>query len=248
MPGQRVIAIVSGGPDSFCTLVYWLSRGYDALVLFFDYGQRANRRELATLRELLDALSRLSAERGWGIVEELITVDLSFMKNLWRGTQLTDENTPVTSSYDKTIVVPLRNTLMTTIATAYAYSLVETRRLDKAIVVLGSQYDDVKPRDDTWEPRYPDCSPECFQALETALRICHFRDTRDRVEIWAPSKAMMRKDTLLKTCYSLVGDLLYKTWSCYQDHEKHCGKCESCINRKNAFRQAGLPDKTEYES
>lgn len=248
MERAKVIAVVSGGPDSFCTLVYWLSRGYNTVVLFFDYGQKASRRELLALRELIDALAKISIEREWGIVERLVVIDLSSMRNLWTGTQLIDESVQVTSSYDKTIVVPLRNVLMTTIASAYAYSLIETNRLDKVIVTLGSQYDDVKPREDTWEPRYPDCSPECYQVLESALKICHFRDTRERIEIWTPSRAMITKTELLKTCYSLIGDLVYKTWSCYLDHEKHCGKCESCINRKTAFRQAGLPDKTEYEA
>ena len=37
------------------------------------------------------------------------------------------------------------------------------------------------------------------------------------------------------------------TWSCYRDAEEHCGKCESCVNRKKAFQQAEVADPTEYE-
>lgn len=214
--------------------------------MFFNYGQKALIRELQALSELLGELRNLSRTRGWGAIEGPIVVDLSFMKDLWRGTQLVDEGVVVEGEYKETVVVPIRNVVMSVIATAYAYTLLESGECKKVVVVLGSQYDDVKPRDDTWEPRYPDCSPECIATLETALKICHFRDIRESVVMWSPSRAMIRKAQLLKACYDLVGDLVYKTWSCYQGLEKHCGVCESCRNRKNAFREAGLPDLTEY--
>lgn len=60
---------------------------------------------------------------------------------------------------------------------------------------------------------------------------------------------MIRKSELLKTCYRLVEDLIYKTWSswsCYEGFDKYCGARESCINRKTTFRESGIPDETEY--
>lgn len=243
--GSRIVAVVSGGPDSTCSLIYWLSKGYDASVLFFDYGHKASKRELESLQRILSKLNNIASTKGWGKVVELVTLNMEFMKNLWRGTQLTDSSVRVLEEYDRTVVVPLRNAVMATIAAAYAYTLISTGSYDKVYVVLGSQYDDVKPREDTWEPRYPDCSPECFSALELAFKVCHFRSER-KVEIWTPSIAGLGKSELLKMCYDLVGDLVYETWSCYQGFEKHCGVCESCRNRKKAFAEAGLPDKTEY--
>lgn len=241
---RKVIAIVSGGPDSFCSLVMFLAKGFNAEVFHFNYGHKASRKETEVIKKLIDKLNILAKERGWGVVEKLHIIDMGFMKSFWKNTQLVDESVTVEEEYKPSVVVPLRNVVMVVIAAAYAYTLIEKEGLD-VILVLGSQYDDVKPTED-WGPRYPDCSPECFIALESAFNICHFRKCIGKLKIWTPSKEMIRKSELLRRCYSFIGDLIYETWSCYQGYEKHCGKCESCINRKRAFREAGLEDKTEY--
>ncbi|MFM9016174.1 MAG: 7-cyano-7-deazaguanine synthase, partial [Verrucomicrobiota bacterium] len=36
------------------------------------------------------------------------------------------------------------------------------------------------------------------------------------------------------------------TWSCYVGGERHCGKCGTCVERKEAFRLAGVADPTDY--
>ena len=38
-----------------------------------------------------------------------------------------------------------------------------------------------------------------------------------------------------------------ETWSCYKGGEKHCGKCGTCVERKEALHDAGIDDPTEYE-
>ena len=49
-----------------------------------------------------------------------------------------------------------------------------------------------------------------------------------------------------KKGYDVLGDNIFNTWSCYQDGKIQCGKCESCNNRKAAFLESGIEDKTHY--
>ena len=239
------VAIVSGGPDSVGYAARWLERGCDVYALTFNYGQKASR-EIEAARRVVARLREASgSDRLPGRLVEHRVIDMAFMAGLWRGVQLTDESVPVEEEYTRTVIVPLRNAVMISIAAAYALTLASQRPGWGVYVAYGAQYDDLQPDPETWEPLYPDCSPECSEALQAALRICHNRGER-RIEIWSPAREGLSKAENLRYAYSILGDLIYETWSCYRETPLHCGRCESCKKRHQAFLEAGIPDCTPY--
>ncbi|MBS7633083.1 7-cyano-7-deazaguanine synthase QueC, partial [Candidatus Bathyarchaeota archaeon] len=169
--------------------------------------------------------ARMIAEKLGINVKE---VDISALENIFRGvTALCDRNIPIPSKFEPSIIVPFRNGVFLSIAVAYAVSI------GAEYVFYGAHASD--------SPSYPDCREEFIKAFERAARL----GCGKKITILAPFQNLKKHETIkLGTKLGVPYDL---TWSCYLDGEKHCGKCESCINRKNAFMEAGVIDPTDYE-
>ena len=69
--------------------------------------------------------------------------------------------------------------------------------------------------------------------------------TYANVEIFAPYTTLSKGEIARRG--ALVGVDFSKTYSCYKGGEKHCGRCGTCYERREAFREAGIPDPTIYE-
>jgi len=226
---RKAVSLISGGPDSIGYAVQWRSRGYSIYPLICNYGQKG-------FKEIEVAL-KLSSKLGF---ERPLILDISSLKDVWRGTQLVDESVDVEEEYKPTVVVPLRNVVFLSLACAYALSIGAT------IVTYGANLNDIAPRGDTGEPLYPDCHLNTALAFEEVVKVAHFPVGAKKLEIWSPAREGLTKAQNLKRSYEILGDLIYETWSCYLSEDKHCGACESCLNRHKAFIEAGLPDKTPY--
>lgn len=156
-------------------------------------------------------------------------INLSALKEIFSDvTCLCNEDIPLTKEFSSPIIVPFRNAIFLSVAVAYAVS-VGARH-----IFYGAHGSD--------EPNYPDCRKEFYEAFEKAARL----GTETNVTITAPFNGY-KKSELLKEAVKL-GVPLELTWSCYRDGEKHCGRCESCTNRKRAFAEAGVADPTKYEA
>lgn len=128
--------------------------------------------------------------------------------------------------------VPFRNGLFLSIAAAYAVSLFPNMDCE---IYYGAHADDAAGN------AYADCTPEFADAMRTAINL----GTYGKVKVVSPlidyNKAMVVRLGLdLQVPYHL-------TWSCYEGHEKQCGVCGTCRDRKAAFEANGVVDPVAYE-
>lgn len=218
--------VFSGGLDSVCTCAYLKSK-YDLYGITFAYGQRASK-ELKTAKSLAKSLK----------LKKHKIVDIGFMKDLYGKTNvLTSTTKPIPNRFNYSIVVPIRNAVFLSIASAWAFTL------NASLVAYGAHRGDVF---------YPDCRPSFSKKMELALNQGEIdgikNGIRKKIRIWTPFDESLSKSELLKRGHEIVGDLLFRTWSCYSNMKLHCGRCESCNNRKAAFVKAKILDKTRYLS
>ena len=156
-------------------------------------------------------------------------IDLSALKDIFSGaTSLVNRDIPLTAEFSAPIIVPFRNAIFLSAAVAYAVTVGAKE------IFYGAQGSD--------EPFYPDCRREFYIAFEKAARL----GTCEEITIKAPFSGGKKGDLICEG--AKLGVPFELTWSCYLDGEQHCGKCESCINRKKAFKESGINDPTKYES
>ncbi len=231
MAKPAAVCIVSGGLDSVCYAAM-LASDYDIYMMTFAYGQRA-RREIERAKYFARVLK----------AKDHKIIDISFMKSLYgRSNALTDSKQELTQDFSQSLVVPIRNAVFITIATAWAMSI------NARVVAYGAHTGDI--------PHYPDCRPAFVSAIAEALNIAEsdsiLAGLRHEIKMLSPAVMGLDKPDLLKAGYGMLGDRIFRTWSCYSDGARAgagylpCGRCESCISRKKAFTAAQIEDKTRY--
>ena len=212
------IIIVSGGMDSVTLLYDYKDR--IALGVSFDYGSNHNAKEIPFARWHCEQL---------GI--EHITIDLAFMPKYFKSSLLEGADAIPEGHYAdenmKSTVVPFRNGIMLSIAAGIA----ESRGLK--YVMMANHGGD--------HTIYPDCRPEFVEAMSEATKAGTFPG----IEILAPYTDITKADIALRG--KALGIDYSKTWSCYKGGDVHCGKCGTCMERKEALRDAGIADTTIYE-
>ncbi|MFC2812592.1 MAG: 7-cyano-7-deazaguanine synthase QueC [Prevotella conceptionensis] len=213
------VIVVSGGMDSV-TLLYE-KKDEIALGISFDYGSNHNHNELP--------LAALHCQR-LGI--EHVVVPLGFMHQYFKSSLLESGDSIPDGSYDeenmKSTVVPFRNGVMLAVAAGIA----ESKGLTKVLIANHGGDHTI----------YPDCRPEFIAAMDAAVEAGTFA----RVRVVAPYTNISKADIARRG--RALGIDYAETWSCYKGGHVHCGTCGTCVERKEALREAGIEDNTTYQS
>ncbi len=221
----RKIAVVllSGGMDSTLCAAIAKNNGYDIAALHLNYRHRTEERELKSFNDLAD----------FYCAKHRLVVDVNYFSQIG-GSSLTDNTIPVpAATFDKENIpntyVPFRNANILAIATSWA----EVIGADS--IFIGAVQDD--------SSGYPDCRSDFFAAFQKAVKLGTKPETN--IEIHTPV-IFYSKRMIVEQCI-VLGVPLHLTWSCYQNSDLACGKCESCLLRLSGFAKAGHTDPIKYE-
>jgi len=227
---DKIIALISG-LDSFCYLGQHIDK-YKVEVLIFNYGQRAQH-GVEQMTYLIDSL------KGEHPLLTRRTLHMEFLKTAYPRFRQTENNLYPKPDYNSSVVLPLRNTIFLTIAMAYA------QQTGARGITIGAT-----TSDSDWLlgiGKFPELDSKYLLALQDLLgRGCLPREDSP-VEIWSPAREGVSKGKNLRMGFEVFGNLVYETWSCFQENETQCGRCYGCSERRRVFEKAKIEDKTEYE-
>ena len=205
--------------DSTVLLYHLLDQGATVATLSVNYGQRHS-------KELFQAES---ITKALGV--EHRTIDLRAITELFGNSSLTDTETNIPHGHYeednmKSTVVPNRNMILLSLATAWAASL----KADSVSYAAHSGDHAV----------YPDCREVFASALDKAIRLADWQE----IYLNRPFVDYSKTDIVKRGAELHVP--FEETWSCYEGNETHCGQCGTCIERREAFYLAGIEDSTLY--
>ena len=217
-PTKDSVIIYSGGLDS--TTLLYEERERIALAVTFDYGSNHAEREIGCARWHCQKLG----------IEHLV-INLGFIGKYFDSSLTSGADAIPEGNYDeenmKSTVVPFRNGIMLSVACGLA----ESRGLKRVLIANHGGDHAI----------YPDCRPEFIKAMNSAMTAGTYED----VKLAAPYTNITKGDIVRRG--AKLGVDYSKTYSCYRGKERHCGRCGTCQERKEAFEQAGIIDPTNYE-
>jgi len=220
------VVLLSGGIDS-TVLLHCVAKRMGrrpAHALSFHYGQR-HARELECARWQAETLG-VAAHRVVGL--EFLGEMLAPGSALIAGGAAVPDLAALAPGerVQPPTYVPNRNMMLLAIAAAYA----EAHGI--ADVFYGAQAQD--------EYGYWDCTPDFVERLNATLAL----NRKQPVTVCAPFATRRKADTVRLGLE--LGVDFSRTWSCYRGETVACGTCPTCVERLNAFREAGQEDPLDY--
>lgn len=216
---KKAVMVLSGGMDSTTLLYHILKEGYQPYPITFDYGQK-HRREI-------DCAFNTTEKLGL----ELKLLNIQMLNQIAPSALTRDEwNIPeghYASENMKQTVVPNRNMVLLSLATAYAIGI------KAGHIFYGAHAGD--------HEIYPDCRADFVKSMEQSIKLADWH----QVQLHAPFLYKDKGDIVMRGLDLGVDFTLTQT--CYNGQEKACGKCGSCTERLEAFKKAGVVDPIPYE-
>jgi len=218
---KKVLIITSGGMDSAVLLRHHIKGGDQVRALGIDYGQRHSC-ELDCARHQASSLEI-----------PFVVARLNNLSRILPGSSLTsaDVATPeghYTAENMKATVVPNRNMILLAVAMGHA-------------IATGCEFVSYAAHAGD-HAIYPDCRPEFADAMDAVAKLCD----------WKPLGLLrpfihMTKAEIVAHGFELGVDFS-RTYSCYAGVPGvHCGRCGTCVERAEAFYNAGVADPTKYK-
>src|SRR5450432_3556171 len=218
---MKVVVLCSGGMDSV-TALHWARQHHDVrLAVSFDYGAKHNHREIPFAAEQAGIVGVPHQVIPLDFIGKLFASDLLQKGGDIPDGHYADENMQRT-------VVPFRNGIMLAAAAGLAESA------GAAGLVIAAHGGD--------HAIYPDCREDFMRAMGEAMRL----GTYAGVQLLRPFIRLTKGGIAAEG--ARLGVDFSRTWSCYKGGAIHCGRCGTCVERREAFLQAGVADPTKYEA
>jgi 7-cyano-7-deazaguanine synthase len=207
--------------DSVAALYHAMTHYQVVAAVSFDYGAKHNHKEIP-----------FAADHCRKFKVEHRVIRLDFIGELFKSDLLKSGGAIPDGHYEektmKSTVVPFRNGIMLSIAAGFAES-----KSAGGLVIAAHAGD---------HAIYPDCREGFMQSMADAIRV----GTYAGVALLRPFITMTKAE--IATRGHSLGVDFSQTWSCYKGGALHCGTCGTCVERREAFIIAGVPDPTKYAS
>ncbi len=225
MKAGLAVVLLSGGMDS-CVVAAIANESFELACLHANYKQKTEVRELKAFNDIASCYAVPGEKR--------LVIDMTYLGAIG-GSSLTDSGIAIPTSTTTTnkvpsTYVPFRNTHLLMAAVSWA----EVIGAEK--VFIGAVEDD--------RIGYPDCRERYYEIFNRLVDA----GTRPETHITVKTPLIhMRKGDIVKRGMSL-GAPFHLSWSCYKEEEKACGRCQSCLLRREAFSEAGHKDPIPYRT